>query len=188
MNRKKISVTLISLILLALSAILVIFLNYRQMSTGGEIQLTEIAEDVGISIGAVEHTATREGVTEWQINARTAEFFPDRQEIIFKNLTAIFFMENNQQVVLTADQGILKKDTNDIEVSGNVLVEDDMFKLKTSRLYYDHQQRIMTSVSEVEVMSDSWDIEADSMALDLKNRNTRFEGKVRGIFGENFTL
>lgn len=188
MNRKKISVILISFILLALSGILVVFLHYRQMSTGEKIQLTEIAENVGISIGAVEHTATREGVTEWQIEARTAEFFPGKQEVVFKNLTAIFFMENNQQVVLTADQGILKKDTNDIEVSGNVLVEDDMFKLKTSHLYYDHQQRTMTAVSEVEVRSDSWDLEADSMALDLKNRNTRFEGKVRGLFGENFTL
>ncbi|MFO8083486.1 MAG: LPS export ABC transporter periplasmic protein LptC [Desulfobacterales bacterium] len=188
MNRKKISIILASIILLAIAGVSVVFFNHRKTSTRADAQLAKISDDIGISIGAVEHTATREGVTEWQIEAETAEYFPGRQEVVFNDLTAVFFLENQGQVILTADQGVLKKDTNDIEVTGNVLVKDDMFTLKTHRLYYKHQDRIMTSPDPVEVVSDSWDLEADSMSLDLSTRKARFEGKVKGILGENFSL
>ncbi len=188
MNRKKISIILASVILLVIAGVSAVFFNYRRLSTRTDAQLAEISDDIGVSIGTVEHTSTREGVTEWQIEAKTAEYFPGRQEVVFNDLKAVFFLENQRQVILTADQGVLKKDTNDIEVTGNVLVKDDMFRLKTHRLYYIHQNRIMTCPEAVEVVSDSWDLEADSMSLDLSTRKTRFEGKVKGILGENFSL
>jgi LPS export ABC transporter protein LptC len=105
----------------------------------GEAQLAQLSEDVSISIGTVHHTATRDGVTEWQVDAESAEYIPEKQEVLFKDLSAVFFVENDRKVTLVADQGILKKDTNDIEVTGNVLVIDDMFQLKTSQLAYEHQ-------------------------------------------------
>ena len=91
-------------------------------------------------------------------------------------------------MTLKADLGILKKDTNDIEVAGNVLVIDNLFRLMTSKLVYEHHSRVMSSSAHVEVKSDSWDLEADSMKLDLNTRKTRFEGKVKGIFSEMFSL
>jgi LPS export ABC transporter protein LptC len=187
-NRKKMTFILAVVILLVVSAISAVFINYRKMMTRAEVQLANLSEDVSISIGTVHHTATRDGITEWQIDAKSAEYIPGKQEVLFKDVNAVFFVENNRKVTLIADQGILKKDTNDIEVTGNVLVIDDMFQLKTSRLVYDHQSRVMTTSARVEVKSDSWDLEADSMRLDLNTRKTRFEGKVIGIFSEMFSL
>jgi LPS export ABC transporter protein LptC len=187
-NRKKMTYILAVVILLVVSAISAVFINYRKMMTRAEVQVAKLSEDVSISIGTVHHTATRDGITEWQVDAKSAEYIPGKQEVLFKELNAVFFVENDRKVTLIADQGILKKDTNDIEVSGNVLVIDDMFQLKTSRLVYEHQSRIMTSLTRVEVKSNSWDLEADSMMLDLNTRKTRFEGKVKGIFSEMFSL
>jgi len=187
-NRKNLTIILAVIILMVVAGISAVFINYRKMMTRGEAQLAQLSEDVSISIGTVHHTATRDGVTEWQVDAKTAEYIPERQEVLFKELNAVFFVENDRKVTLVADQGILKKDTNDIEVTGNVLVIDDMFQLKTSQLVYEHQSRVMTSSAHVEVKSDSWDLEADSMRLDLNTRKTRFEGKVKGIFSEVFSL
>ncbi len=188
MNRKKLTLILAGIILLVVAGISAVFIGYRKMMTRGEAHLTKISEHVSISIGTVHHTATRDGVTEWQIEAKSAEYIPERQEVLFKDINAVFFVENDRKVTLVADQGILKKDTNDIEVTGNVLVIDDMFQLMTSRIVYEHQSRIMSSSAHVEVKSDSWDLEADSMKLDLNTRKTRFEGKVKGIFSETFSL
>jgi LPS export ABC transporter protein LptC len=188
LNRKKLTFILAAVILLMVLGISVVFINYRKMLTRGEAQLAKLSEEVSISIGSVHHTAARDGITEWQIDAKSAEYIPERQEVLFKDLNAVFFVENDRKVTLIADQGILKKDTNDIEVTGNVLIIDDMFQLKTSQLVYQHQSRVMTSSAHVEVTSNSWDLEADSMQLDLNTRKTRFEGKVKGIFSEMFSL
>jgi LPS export ABC transporter protein LptC len=179
---------LAGIILLVVAGISAVFISYRKMMTRGEAHLTKLSEHVSISIGKVNHTATRDGVTEWQIDAKSAEYIPERQEVLFKDINVVFFVENDRKVTLKADQGILKKDTNDIEVAGNVLVIDKMFRLMTSRLVYEHHSRVMTSSAHVEVKSESWDLEADSMRLDLNTRKTRFEGKVRGIFSEIFSL
>jgi len=187
-NRKKLTLILAGVIVLVVAGISVVFINYRKMLTRGEAHLAKLSEDVSISIGTVHHTSTRDGVTEWQIDAKSAEFIPGRQEVLFKDLSAVFFAENDRKVTLVADQGILNRDTNDIEVTGNVLVIDEMFRLKTNHLSYEHQSRIMTSSVHVKVISDSWDLEADSMRLDLNTRATRFEGKVKGIFSEMFSL
>jgi LPS export ABC transporter protein LptC len=187
-NRKKMTFVLVVVILLVVAGISAVFINYRKMMTRGEAQLAKLSEDVSISIGTVHHTSTRDGIIEWQIDAKSAEYIPERQEVLFKDLNAIFFVENDRKITLIADQGTLKKDTNDIEVTGNVLVIDDMFQLKTSRLAYEHQSRVMSTSTRVEVKSDSWDLEADSMKLDLNTRKTRFEGKVKGIFSEMFSL
>ena len=176
------------IILLVVAGISAVFISYRKVMTRGEAQLAKLSENVSISIGTVHHTATREGVTEWQLDAESAEYVPGKQEVLFKKVSAVFFVEKDRKVTLVADQGILKKDTNDIEVTGNVLVKDEVFQLKTSQLLYEHKSRIMASSSRVEVKSDTWDLEADSMKLDLNTRKTRFEGKVKGIYSEMFSL
>jgi LPS export ABC transporter protein LptC len=187
-NRKKMTCVLAVIIILVIAGISAVFINYRKMMIRGEAQLAKLSEDVSISIGTVHHTSTRDGVVEWQIDAKSAEYTPERQEVLFKELNVVFFVENDRKVNLIADQGILKKDTNDIEVTGNVLVIDDMFELKTSRLAYEHQSRVMTTSTHVEVKSESWNLEADSMRFDLNTRKTRFEGKVKGIFSDMFSL
>lgn len=188
MNRRKLSIFLSIIIFVVVGTILVVFVGYRKAAIRGEAQLTELSEHVSISIGSVHHTATRDGVTEWQIDAKTADFIPEKQEVHFKDLNATFFVENDRKVFLSAEKGILKKNTNDMEVTGNVLVTDNIFQLKTDSLFYEHENRIMIAKNRVEVISESWDLEADSMKLDLNTRKTKFEGKVKGIFSEMFAL
>ncbi len=188
MNRKKWTLILAGIILLVVSGISAVFISYRKTMNRGEAQLTQLSEDVSIAIGTVHHTSTRDGVTEWEIDAKSAEYIPEKEEVLFKDLSAVFYVGEDRKMTLVADQGRLKKDTNDIEVTGNVLIIDEMFQLKTSRLVYEHHNRVMTSSARVEVKSHSWDLEADSMRLELTTRKTRFEGKVKGIFSEMFSL
>jgi LPS export ABC transporter protein LptC len=156
--------------------------------SGKDSSMADLSEKAAISIGEVHHTATRDGKTEWRLDAKTAEYAPGSGKVFFRDLTAVFYMRDNREITLTADRGVLEKDTNDIEVSGNVLVIDERFRLKTQRLAYEHGPKVIYTRQAVRVVSEAWDLEADSMSMDLDTQNMRFEGKVRGTFDEMFSL
>jgi LPS export ABC transporter protein LptC len=175
-----------AVVALMIATIAAVFVNYRNMTKGQENPLAELSGNAGISIGEVHHTATKDGKTEWRLDAETASYAPGRQEVTFNRLTVVFYAEDDREIKLTADRGVLKKDTNDIEVTGNVLVMDDRFSLKTERLDYSHGEKVISTSEPVRVKSESWDLEADSMSMDIDTRRTTFEGKVRGIFNDAF--
>ena len=182
MRRKKISILLASIAILLMAAVAAVFISYRNAMKDQESPLAELSENAGVSIGEVHHTATRDGRTEWRLDAETAEYAPGKQEVTFRKLTVVFYPENDREITLTADRGVLKKETDDIEVSGNVLVSDEGLLLKTERLDYKHDKKVISTSEPVHVKSDSWDLEAESMSMELNTGKTVFEGKVKGLF------
>ncbi len=187
MRRRKISMVLGTVLVLLIATTAAVFVNYRNMTKGRENHLEELSGNAGISIGEVHHTATKDGKTEWRLDAETAEYALGRQEVTFKRLKVVFYAEDNREITLTADKGVLKKETNDIEVVGNVLVLDQGFRLETESLDYKHGEKAIYTSEPVHVKSDSWELDAESMSMDLETRKTTFKGKVRGIFSDVFS-
>ena len=171
-----------------LGLLLAKFIGYRRILSSHHTSETSLSEDTSLSIGKVEQTAVRNGIKEWKLEAGKAEFMENTQQVLLKELSVTFFLKDGRNSVLTADRGILNKVSNDIEVMGNVLVIDDRFRLETRSLNYDHSRRIIESSAPVRLISEQWDVRADSMVMNLKTRKTRFEGSVDGIFKEDLPL
>ena len=85
-----------------------------------------------------------------------------------------FYLKDKSQVYLTANKGILKTDSNDMEILGNVVVKNSTYRLKTENLLYRHNQRIIFSTVPVKVSGAAFNLVADSMFLNL---NTTMKSK-----------
>ena len=188
MYQKKLKVFLISLIFLTFGVILLVFLQYRQVLEKNDSPVSIGKSDANIIIGKAHQTATRNGIKEWSLDAASVDYIDKNSKAVFKDLSVTFYLKDGTMVYITANQGILKTDSNDMEIYGNVVVRNKDYKLKCENLYYKHDKRIIFSKTPVNLTGDSLELVADSMSLDLNTEKASFEGKVKGTFSEQFTL
>ena len=190
LNRtKKVKLLLVSIILITIGVTGVVFINYRQaMNTRSSGITSSKGDDASISIGQVHQTATRDGVKEWSLEARSAHYIEEERQAVFDDLSVFFFLKNNKQVHLKADRGILTTDSNDIEVTGNVEMQSDTYRLSADNLHYAHDQRIIFTKVPVKIVGNSFDLVADSISLNLGTNRTLLEGNVKGIFSGNIRM
>jgi LPS export ABC transporter protein LptC len=188
MYQKKLKVFLISLIFLTFGVILLVFLQYRQVLEKNDSPVSIGKSDANIIIGKAHQTATRNGIKEWSLDAASVDYIDKNSKAVFKDLSVTFYLKDGTMVYITANQGILKTDSNDMEIYGNVVVRNKDYKLKCENLYYKHDKRIIFSKTPVNLTGDSLELVADSMSLDLNTEKASFEGKVKGTFSEQFAL
>ena len=186
--QKKLKFFLISLIFLAFGVVLIVFLQYRHVLEKNDTPVPVGQSKANISIGKAHQTATRNGRKEWSLDAASADYMDKDSQAIFKDLSVTFYLKDETMVYITANQGILKTDSNDMEIYGNVVVKNKDYKLRCENLYYKHDKRIIFSKVPVNITGDSFELVADSMSLDLNTNKALFEGKVKGTFSERFTL
>ena len=185
---KKIKLVLLSVLLLISGITLALFIGYRRISNQDAGLISAVQNQANISLGKVHQTATRNGVKEWTLDARSAHVIHAKKQAIFQDLSITFFLKNNSKVYLTSNQGILHTDSNDIEVSGNVVVQNKSYRLKTEILHYKHKERVLFSEVPVNIISQTARITGDSMSHDLDANKTMLKGNIKGSFGDNIIL
>lgn len=186
--QKKLKFFLISLIFLTFGVVLIVFLQYRHVLEKNDTPVSIGQSKANISIGKAHQTATRNGRKEWSLDAASADYMDKNSQAIFKDLAVTFYLKDETKVYITANQGILKTDSNDMEIYGDVVVKNKDYKLRCENLYYKHDKRIIFSNVPVNITGDSFELVADSMSLNLNTNKAFFEGKVKGIFSGLFTL
>lgn len=188
LKNKKFKFFLVAIIAITLGVIAAMLIGYRHI-LNQEVDLLAVAAiKSNIAMGKVHHTATRDGIKEWMIDARTVRVISAQNQAVFQDPAITFFLKDNTKVYLTANRGILSTDSNDIEVSGNVVVKNEKYRLKTEILNYKHSKRILFSKVSVEIVSASSQLTADSMTHDLNLNETLFKGHIKGVFVENIIL
>ena len=184
---KKLSIFLLIIILSAVGMIVSVFIGYRQISTAPELLLTSIKEGANLSLGKIRQTATRDGIKEWSLEADSANYMEAENKVDLKKLAVIYFLEDNREVYLEADQGILQTDTNDIEFSGNVVIRNDEYQMKTEHLNYDHGQRIIVCDQSIRIWGQDGEIKAESAKYDLNADKIVLNGNVVATVSPDFS-
>ena len=187
-NPRKLKFFLISIIIILLGIIIAVFSTYRNILDETAGLKSVIHSAAKMSLGKLHHTATRDGVIEWSLDASSARLLDEKKQLILDDLSVVFYMKDGKKAYLTAEKGFLHTESNDIEVAGNVVVKNDNYVLKTEKLNYEHTRRILFSNVSVEISSDSEKLTADSISFDLNTKKTMLEGNVKGIFSENINL
>lgn len=187
-HQKKLNFFLISIIVLTFGIVVIVFFQYRHILEKNDTLVSIVDNKSNVSIGRAHQTATRDGRKEWSLDAASADYMDKNNQAVFKDLSLTFFLKDNTEVYLTANQGILKTDSNDIEINGNVVVTNTIYKLRCENLYYAHKKRIIFSKVPVNIIGDSFELVADSMSLNLNTNRTLFEGKVKGTFSGGIKL
>lgn len=188
-NKLKLKIILLALILIASGIIVAVLVNYRRILDKQDLLLTsDMDTEASLSMERVQQTATRNGIKEWSLDAGSARFVNATNQALFKDLSVTFYLKDGQRINVTANEGILKTDSNDIEATGNVVLENKRYRLITEKIQYKHSRRVIFSKRPVTVTADAFDLLADSMSFDLNSNKTRFKGNVRGTFREHITL
>jgi LPS export ABC transporter protein LptC len=187
-NNKKLKFFLVVIIFLSLCVISAVFIGYRLILNKEDKFISSLHSKANISIDQVYQTATRDGIKEWSLEAKSAYYIDATKQANLQDVIVTFFLKDEEKVYLTADQGILKTDSNDIEVTGDVIVRNETYTLKTKKLNYEYTKRIIFSKVPVEIVADSLNLAADSMSFDLNTKKTVLEGNVKGSFNENIML
>jgi LPS export ABC transporter protein LptC len=187
-NPKKLTFLLISVIFITFAVILAVFIGYRRILNEPEKIISSLEDRANISIDNVHQIATRDGKKEWSLEAASAQFMEENKQAVFKDLSVIFFLENDGEIYLTANRGILKTDSNDMEIAGNVVMKNESYRLKTDNLYYTHDKRLIVSKVPVSIFGGSFNLSADTMSFDLNTRKASFSGKVEGNFSGDLTI
>ena len=185
---KKIKILLLATILITIGGVIGIYIGFRQDSKIAQSVPESIEPDATLSIGKIHQTATRKGKKEWSLDASSAHYIDKTSQMVLKDLSVIFFLKDNSEVTLTADRGILKTESNDIAVSGNVVLNNKEYELLTEKLNYAHARRVLYSSAPVIITGTSARLAADSISFDLNSNKITMEGSVEATIAKNFEL
>jgi LPS export ABC transporter protein LptC len=166
--------------------VILIFLGSRSPDSGEVRKEDPVFAEPGLNIGKIEHTATRNGMTEWQLEADSATYLMDGNQAVLTDLAVTFFLKNEGKAFLKARKGVLNTGTFDIDVSGNVEMENDGYRLETEQLRYRHEQRVVSSTTPVKLTGNGFTILSDTLEINLNTNRTLFNGNVKGTFNENY--
>jgi LPS export ABC transporter protein LptC len=185
---KKLKIFLLATILIVLGGVIGIYIGFQQDSKVSESIPESVEPDATLSIGKIHQTATRKGKKEWSLEANSAHYVDKTSQMVLKDLMVTFFLDDKSEITLAADKGILNTDSNDIEVSGNVVVKNKEYKLLTERLNYAHDKRVLYSTAPVTISGPSAHLAADTISFDLNTKKVTLEGSVETTLDNNFTL
>lgn len=187
-KQKRLKLFLLLTILITIGIILAIFINYRRTPALEETQDLSSEEGTNIAIGRVHQTATRDGFTEWNLDAASVKYMEAEKKAFFKEISVTFFLKDGTQILMTANEGILKTESKDIEVIGDVVVKNEKYRMETERLRYQHEKRLLFAKVPVKITGDAFDLVADSLSVDLNQNKAWFKGHVKGTVNEKATL
>jgi len=185
-KRKKLKLLLSLIILFVFGVTAAVFIYYRRSTEQSENIISDISDDATLTVGRVRQTQTKDGKKEWFLDAESVKYTNESKEAVFKQLIVTFYLEDEKEVHISADKGIMKTQKQDFEVMGNVVVKNEHYELKTNNLLYHHKDRFFFTKAPVEVSGTPFNLKADSMSVDLNTKKSEFVGNVRGIFhGQN---
>jgi len=180
-RQRSIKLLLLITIFLVFGVVLTVFIGYRTVSNPQEMFLSSlIQDDATIAIDRVHQTSTKNGIKEWSLDARSAQFIEKDRQAVFDDLSVTFYLENDHSVNLSANKGYLNTDTRDIRIDGDVIADDGEFKILTDTLNYEHKRRVLIAVKPVQILGSTFRLNADSALYDLNSQQTTFDGSIEG--------
>jgi LPS export ABC transporter protein LptC len=183
---KKLSIVLLVIILLVIGTVVAVFIGYRRVSSAPETLLSSIQNGADLSLGKIRQTATRDGRKEWSLEAGSANYVENDKKAILKDIFITYYLKDNREVYLEADHGILNTATNDIEFSGHVVIKKDDYRLKTERLNYLHDRRLIFCNEPVHISGTDAEVSANSLEYDLNSNRVVLNGNVSTAISRNF--
>lgn len=188
LNNKLIKRLLVIILVLTVGGPIALFMTYRRITEDPNKMVEVIKSKADMVFKNVEQTAIRNGINEWRLNAQAAYLMESQKKMVLEKPKVEFFLENGNNVFLTAQKGILNIDSKDIQVSGNVIVTQNSYTLKTKALTYEHAKKELFTANSVQITGTRFDLTAGSMTVDL-TRNIGLFGKgVTGVFNEAYSF
>jgi len=187
LTKTRFSLLLTAVIIVTIGTVALRFLVERR---GSEDKPAVIPAPPGatMALTKVSQTAVKNGIKEWHLEAVAATLLEAEHKMILDQPEVEFFMQNGEVMTLTARAGVLDTETNDIEVSGDVVARHGGYTLSGEAFAYHHAQQLLVSQAPVEIHSQRLNLTAVKMTVDLKTQQTELAGKVKGILNDAISI
>jgi LPS export ABC transporter protein LptC len=173
---------------IALIALVSVYALYRRGIDAGADLIKNIPKGSSLTIENLRHTAAREGSTEWTLEAAEAKMAGNRKSATLTDVSVVYFADDGDKVHLTADTGHLNLKSDDLKVSGNVVIWQRNYRIVTENLEYQNRRQLLVATTPVKVTGTTMSVTADSATFDLEKKHLRFEGNVYGTINRKLQM
>jgi LPS export ABC transporter protein LptC len=187
-NRRLLQRLLLTIVVLALTAAIAIFVGYRRMTRNPQVLVDLLKEEADMQLNKIRQTAMKNGIREWRLEADSATLIEKEKTMLLARPDVEFFMSDGDHVHLTAEQGTIYTDSSRMNVSGQVSANNSLYRFQTEALDYDPKNRELHADTPVTLTGKSFTLRADTMTINLETSITRFEGGVEGTISEDLQL
>jgi len=116
-------------------------------------------------------TQMEEGGQRWKLNAKQAEYLPNRDEIRIRDVYLEFYGQDQVTVYLWGNEGLVNTKSRDLVVRGDVKLERDDVTVHTPEIQYFHKDRTMVAPEEVLVESPQARVTGKDLHIDLTKKH-----------------
>jgi LPS export ABC transporter protein LptC len=188
LTKTRVSLLLAIIILATVGAVALRFKHERQF---GEIKLSgkdTTPPGASMALANIRQTAVKNGIKEWHLEAVTATLLEAEHKMILENPRVEFYMQSGDVLTLTAQKGVLDTETKDIQVSGQVVIQDREYTLTGEAFAYTHAEDRLDSQAPVEIHSKRLILTAQHLMVDLNTHQAELAGHVKGILNDAISL
>ncbi|MBF0201515.1 MAG: LPS export ABC transporter periplasmic protein LptC [Desulfamplus sp.] len=182
MNKKKLRLASLSFLSITITVLAVAYYVEKQISPIIVIDDIRIDSDSLLVMNSMKHTSSRNGVTEWTLQARSARLLRDHDRALLDEPAVTFFLKDGTAVNARAEKGELDTKNHDIIFSENVVLTYIDTVMKTDQLQYEKKTHIIYSKVPVTIKNPSALIESDMFHLDINQGTAKFDGHVTAVF------
>jgi LPS export ABC transporter protein LptC len=135
-----------------------------------------------LKIEEVRLTRAIEGRIEWELRAKSADYFREKGITHLELPEVVFYGKGDKRIELKGEKGEVYSDTNDVAVSGNVrIVTSDGYSFQSDYLRYSSQKRVVTTESRVIVKGKGLDMEGTGMLADIEHDRIFIKKGVKAV-------
>ncbi len=117
----------------------------------------------------VHYTKMVKGVTEFEINAKSVEYFKNGITSELTDIHVKFFAPDGDEYNITGNKGTYDAKKGEIVLSGDVLLRSKSgIEFETDSIVYDHDSKIMTTNDPVKLKKEGIVFKGLGMELDIK--------------------
>ncbi|NPU85691.1 MAG: LPS export ABC transporter periplasmic protein LptC [Syntrophaceae bacterium] len=138
-----------------------------------------MAENVDLQVRNVTYTDVGSSGEKWEVKADSARYMRQEKIALFDKVAIKLILADGQTFHLTGDQGRLKTDLKDMEITGNVVILSDRGdRFTTDRLSYVHGEKKIFTRSPVTMENDRMKIRGVGLTLRLDSRDLKLSSRV----------
>ena len=128
--------------ILVLGSVVALFLVHEQKRSSGQSGGAAVIKNrATISLEGVHHWAIKDGVKDWSLDAESADYQLEDNIAVFRTLRVTFYREKGDDLFLSAPLGTWHTDSNDLDVSGHIMLKNKQYELQTEKLTYIYKNR-----------------------------------------------
>jgi LPS export ABC transporter protein LptC len=123
----------------------------------------------------------RDGEKVWELKAEEAQYLPESDEVVVRNLRASFFRDDGGEVVITGGKGhvrLVDRELRRIRVRDNVVVHVEEFVIKVDDATYSRDLDRIVARGPVHIVGDTLELRGRGMNIDVERSSFTIDTSV----------